>query len=111
MATTLIYAPQATKTLQKATPLVDTNNDVQQWNIVVQYALNGYTSSFNQQIKAGANTFAAAPLTDFTQAQLLGLFDSTMPDQVFESQYINTKVNPPAPRPTPVPNFDINTLK
>ena len=107
----LTNTANATKTLKDAKPFANEAGLVQKWSITVEYELNDYKSSFNQNIDAGDTTFAPAAVDTFTQAQLLALFKNERPDNVFEAQYTSVKVNPPVAQPKAVHGFDIKNLK
>ena len=99
------YADEATKTLTKAVPTVDTDGKVIKWDIEVEYSLNDYVSKFNKQVEVDAEK---AP-HDFTRAEILTLANVAHLDLVYDSQYESTQVPAPVTE-TKVDDFDVDSL-
>ena len=99
------YADEATKTLTKAVPTVDTDGKVIKWDIEVEYSLNDYVSKFNKQVEVSAEKVPGT----FTKAELFELANTNHLDLVYDSQYESTQVPAPVTE-TKVDDFDVDSL-
>lgn len=102
----MTHTANATKTITKAVPTVDTDGKVIKWDITVEYSLNDYVSTFSKSVEVEP---AKAPAA-FTKAELWDLVDEAHLDAVYESQYESVKLAP-APTEHKVDGFDVDSLK
>jgi hypothetical protein len=94
-----------TKTLTKATPTVDLAGKVIKWEILAEYSLNEYTSTFNKMAEVEPTK---AP-EEFTKAELWELAGEAHLDTVFNSMYESTH-STEEPTESKVDGFDVNSL-
>lgn len=80
-----VYADQATKGIVKASPTIDKDGLVRKWDVQVVYSLNGFKSTFEDDIHAGE--FTPKVPSEFTKSELLALCPTVRWDMVFDSQY------------------------
>lgn len=102
----MTHTANATKTITKAVPTVDTDGKVIKWDVTVEYSLNDYVSTFSKSVEVEP---AKAPAA-FTKAELWDLVDEAHLDAVYESQYESVKLAP-APAEHKVDGFDVDSLK
>jgi hypothetical protein len=99
------HTNNAVKTIAKATPTVDLDGKVIEWDVEVEYSLNDYVSKFNKTVKVEAEKAPAS----FTKAELWELIDKAHFDAIYESQYVSTQI-PVEPTEVKIDDFDIDLL-
>jgi hypothetical protein len=93
------------KTLTKATPTVDLDGKAIKWEIVAEYSLNEYTSTFNKMVEVEPVKVPGA----FTKAELWELAGEAHLDAVFDSMYESTH-STAEPTEVKVDEFDVDSL-
>lgn len=100
------YADQATKTLTKATPTVDTDGKVTKWEVEVEYSLNDYVS----RLQTESSFEPTKAPEDYTKAEIFALKEVAWLDAVYDSQYQSTQLPAPEPTEVRVDGFDVEAL-
>ena len=93
-----------TKTLIRAVPQEDANNDVQQWDLEIRYENDSsgdatyYTSIFSEVFVASTGAFTAAAKGTFNLEALIAICPTSAWDTIFDSQVDSVITNPLATR-------------
>jgi hypothetical protein len=99
------HTDNVVKTITKATPTVDLDGKVIKWEIVAEYSLNEYTSTFNKMAEVEPTKTPGA----FTKTELWELAGEAHLDAVYESQYVSTQI-PVEKTEVKVDDFDVDSL-
>jgi hypothetical protein len=99
------HTDNVVKTITKATPTVDLDGKVIKWEILVEYSLDGYTSTFNKTAEVEPTKTPGA----FTKDELWELAGKAHLDAVYESQYVSTQI-PVEETEVKVDDFDVDSL-
>ena len=99
------HTDNAVKTITKATPTIDLNGKVIEWDVEVEYSLNDYVSKFNKTVKVEPTKVPAS----FSKVELWELIDEAYLDAIYESQYVSTQI-PVEATEVKVDDFDIDLL-
>ena len=102
-----IYADQATRTLTKAVPTVDSNGKVINWELEFEFELNGYRSKLQAYIDLQPSKTPGA----FSKDELLTFPEVAHLSAVYNSQYESTQIATFAPAETRLDGFDVDLLK
>ena len=101
----MAHTDSAVKTITKATPTVDLDGKVINWDVEVYYSLNDYVSKFNKSVEVEATKAPAS----FNKAELWELVNEAHLDAVYESQYVSTQM-PAEATEVKVEGFDVDSL-
>lgn len=101
----MAYTETAVKTLTRAVPTVNSDNQVISWDIEVEYSFNSYVSKFTSTV----NVEASKSPSDFTKSELWSFVDESSLDLVYESQYVSTQIQEEVAKVT-IDTFDVDSL-
>ena len=101
----MTHASDATKVWVSATPKVNADGNVIEWNCKYRYTLNSYSHTFDKREKI--ETPSKAP-SAYTKAELLTLMDKDHWDDMFNKKY--TVHTTSVPVETTDTSFDVSTL-
>ena len=101
----MTHASDATKAWVSATPKVNADGNVMEWNCKYRYTLSDYSHTFDKHEKI--ETPSKAPAA-YTQAELLALMNKDHWDDMFNKKY--TVHTTPAPVETTDASFDVSSL-
>jgi hypothetical protein len=99
------HTDNAVKAITKATPTVDTDGKVIQWDISAEYSLNGYVSVYDKEVTVEPTKTPKK----YTIAELWALINEAHLDSVYESQYVSTQI-PVEVTEVKVDDFDVSSL-
>jgi hypothetical protein len=101
----MAHSDDATKSWVSATPKVNADGNVIEWNCKYRYTLNSYSHTFDKREKI--ETPSKAP-SAYTKAELLTLMDKDHWDDMFNKKY--TVHTTSVPVETTDTSFDVSTL-
>jgi hypothetical protein len=102
------FADQAAKNITSAIPTVDADGKVKSWKLEITYSLNGYKSTYQDEIKNGELPTLKTP-EEYTKAELFDLCNHARWNMVYDSQY-DSVMNVPANPDRVLGSFDVTTL-
>jgi len=101
----MAHADDATKAWVSATPKVNADGNVIEWNCKYSYTLNSYSHTFDKSEKI--DTPSKAP-GSYTKAELLTLMDKDHWDDMFNKKYTVSIATPVVE--TVDNSFDVSTI-
>jgi len=101
----MAHADDATKAWVSATPKVNADGNVIEWNCKYSYTLNSYSHTFDKTEKIESPSKAPG---SYTQAELLTLMDKDHWDDMFNKKYAVSIATPVVE--TVDNSFDVSTI-
>ena len=101
----MAHADDATKAWVSATPKVNADGNVIEWNCKYSYTLNDHSHTFDKTEKIESPSKAPG---SYTQAELLTLMDKDHWDDMFNKKYASWTATPVVE--TVDSSFDVSTL-
>ena len=101
----MAHADDATKAGVSATPKVNADGNVIEWNCKYSYTLNSYSHTFDKTEKIESPSKAPG---SYTQAELLTLMDKDHWDDMFNKKYAVSIATPVVE--TVDNSFDVSTI-
>ena len=101
----MAHADDATKAWVSATPKVNADGNVIEWNCKYSYTLNSYSHTFDKSEKIESPSKAPG---SYTQAELLTLMDKDHWDDMFNKKYAVSIATPVVE--TVDNSFDVSTI-
>ena len=101
----MAHADDATKAWVSATPKMNADGNVIEWNCKYSYTLNDHSHTFDKRVPI--DTPSKAP-GSYTKAELLTLMDKDHWDDMFNKKYASWTATPVVE--TTDASFDVSTL-